>query len=47
MNYSEDYMPYLDKDRVRKLAVFYLSLDGIFELNEATFDNVNKITRHN
>ena len=39
------YMPYLDKDRVRKLAVFYLSLDGIFELNEATFDNVNKITQ--
>ena len=39
------YMPYLDKDRVRKLVVFYLSLDGIFELNEATFDNVNKITQ--
>ena len=39
------YMPDFDKDRVRKLAVFYLSLDGIFELNEATFDNVNKITQ--
>lgn len=38
-------MPYLDKDRVRKLAVFYLSLDGIFELNKASFDNVNKITQ--
>ena len=39
------YMPYLDKDRVRKLAVFYISLDCIFELNEASFDNVNKITQ--
>lgn len=39
------YMPYIDKDRVRKLAVFYLSLDGIFELNKATFDNVDKITQ--
>ena len=39
------YMPNLDKDRVRKLAVFYLSLDGIFELNESSFDNVNKITQ--
>ena len=38
-------MPNLDKDRVRKLAVFYLSLDGIFELNESSFDNVNKITQ--
>ena len=38
------YMPYLDKDRVRKLAVFYLSLDCLFEFNEASFDNVNKIT---
>lgn len=39
------YMPFLDKDRVRKLAVFYLSLDCIFEFNEASFDNVNKITQ--
>ena len=39
------YMPNLDKDRVRKLAVFYLSLDGIFELNESSFDNVSKITQ--
>jgi predicted nucleotidyltransferase component of viral defense system len=39
------YMPNLDKDRVRKLAVFYLSLDGILELNESSFDNVNKITQ--
>lgn len=39
------YMPYLDKDRIRKLAVFYISLDCIFELNEASFDNVNKITQ--
>ena len=39
------YMPNLDKDRVRKLAVFYLSLDGIFELNESSFDNVNKIAQ--
>lgn len=38
-------MLYLDKDRVRKLAIFYLSLDGIFELNESSFDNVNKITQ--
>lgn len=41
----KEYIPYLDKDRVRKLAIFYLSLDRIFELNEATFDNVNKITQ--
>lgn len=39
------YMPNLDKDRVRKLAIFYLSLDGIFDLNESSFDNVNKITQ--
>lgn len=39
------YMPTLDKDKVRKLAAFYLSLDGIFELNESSFDNVNKITQ--
>ena len=41
----KEYMSYLDKDRVRKLAVFYLSLDCIFELKEASFDNVNKITQ--
>lgn len=39
------YMPYVNKDRVRKLAVFYLSLDGIFDIDEATFDNINKITQ--
>ena len=41
----KDYLPCLDKDKVRKLAVFYLSLDCKFELNEASFDNVNKITQ--
>lgn len=39
------HLPCMDKDRVRKLATFYLSLDGVFELNEATFDSVNKITQ--
>lgn len=45
VNKLKKYLPYLDKERLRKLAVFYLSLDCIFELNEASFDNVNKITQ--
>jgi hypothetical protein len=29
---------------VRKLTIFYLSLDNIFEINENTFNDINKIT---
>lgn len=33
-----------DHDRLRKLIVFYLSLDGIFEINESSFDGIKSIT---
>ena len=38
-------MPSLSKDNLRKLTVFYLSLDGIFELNEKSFDKIKAITQ--
>ena len=38
-------MKFIEEDKLRKMTVFYMSLDGIFDINEATFDNVNKITQ--
>ena len=38
-------MKFIEEDKSRKMTVFYMSLDGIFDINEATFDNVNKITQ--
>ena len=35
----------LSKDNLRKLTVFYLSLDGIFELSEKSFDKIKAITQ--
>lgn len=37
--------PHLDFERLRKMTVFYLSLDAIFELNEASFDKIKGITQ--
>ena len=35
----------LEKDKLRKLTVFYLSLDGIFELNGNTFKGIETISQ--
>ena len=35
----------LEKDKLRKLTVFYLSLDGIFELNENSFNGIEAISQ--
>ena len=35
----------LKKDKLRKLTVFYLSLDGIFELNENSFKGIETVSQ--
>ncbi len=35
----------IEKNKLRKMTVFYLSLDGIFEINEHRFDLVRKINQ--
>ena len=35
----------LKKDKLRKLTVFYLSLDGIFELNENSFKGIEAVSQ--
>ena len=35
----------LEKDKLRKLTVFYLSLDGIFELNENSFKGIEAVSQ--
>lgn len=35
----------LEKDKLRKLTVFYLSLDGIFELNENSFKGIESVSQ--
>ena len=35
----------LEKDKLRKLTVFYLSLDGIFELNENIFKGIEAVSK--
>lgn len=44
-NKLKKHLPYLDKERLRKLTVFYMSLDGIFKLSEKTFDRIKGITQ--
>ena len=36
-------MAFINKDKLRKIAVFYMSLDGIFDVNEHTFDLIMAI----
>ena len=45
VNKLKKHLPYLDKERLRKLTVFYMSLDAIFELSEKTFDSIKGITQ--
>ena len=35
----------LEKDKLRKLTVFYLSLDGIFKLNENSFKRIEAVSQ--
>ena len=35
-----------DKNKVRKLVLFYLSLDNIFEINDFMYDGINKINQN-
>lgn len=44
VNKLKKHLPYLDKERLRKLTVFYMSLDCIFELSEKSFDKIKGIT---
>lgn len=34
-----------EEDKLRKMAVFYMSLDGIFDINEHTFDRIREISQ--
>lgn len=34
---------FINKDKLRKITVFYMSLDGIFDVNEHTFDSIMAI----
>lgn len=36
-------MTFIEVGRLRKMTVFYLSLDGIFDVNEHTFDSIRAI----
>ena len=45
VNKLKKHLPYLDKERLRKLTVFYMSLDAIFELSEKTFDKIKGISQ--
>ena len=36
-------MKFIEEDKLRKMTVFYLSLDGIFDVNEHTFDSIRAI----
>ena len=36
-------MVFINKDKLRKITVFYMSLDGIFDVNEHTFDSIMAI----
>ncbi|MBQ7995787.1 MAG: nucleotidyl transferase AbiEii/AbiGii toxin family protein [Bacilli bacterium] len=34
---------FIEEDKLRKMTVFYMSLDGIFDINEHTFDSIREI----
>lgn len=34
-----------NKNKIRKLVLFYLSIDNIFEINDSIFDGINKISQ--
>ena len=36
-------MVFINEDKLRKITVFYMSLDGIFDVNEDTFDSIMAI----
>ena len=36
-------MVFINEDKLRKITVFYMSLDGIFDVNEHTFDSIMAI----
>lgn len=36
-------MKFIEEDKLRKMTVFYMSLDGIFDINKHTFDSVRAI----
>ena len=38
-------MMFIEEDRLRKMTVFYMSLDGIFDINEHTFESIREIGR--
>lgn len=38
-------MMIIEEDKLRKMTVFYMSLDGIFDINEHTFDSIREIAQ--
>ena len=36
-------MMFVEEDKLRKMTVFYMSLDGIFDVNEHIFDPIREI----
>ena len=36
---------FINEDKLRKITVFYMSLDGIFDVNEHTFDSIRAINQ--
>ena len=45
VNKLKSHRPYLDMERLKKFTVFYMSLDGIFKVDESSFDNIKTITQ--
>lgn len=43
VNKLKGHCPFLDVERLKKFTVFYMSLDGIFKVDEFTFDKIKTI----
>ena len=45
VNKIKTFLMFIEEDKLRKMTVFYMSLDGIFEINDATFDRIDTINQ--
>ena len=46
VNKLKDHCPFLDVERLRKFTVFYMSLDGLFKVDESSFDRIKTIDQN-
>ena len=45
VNKLKSHRPFLDMERLKKFTVFYMSLDGIFKVDESSFDKIKTINQ--